>query len=222
MECIIVGCKSNHDEFDREVTGTNYIPFTETTVWYDSIIAINIDLPSGVFDTLVQVQKTIVDSIVTQNLVCNIYCSRFLFSAGVWQFLNRFWYEKTETKLLRFEDNLLWLDFVFPIRQNIVWNAYAFNINSDTVLRNVVVQFNYPAMVNGHMYDSLMEIQHQMDSTLIFKRTDVSYYAAGAGFLYRQSINIISDDPNYDYTLPIEQRIKTATKLIIKRYSYER
>ena len=219
---LLLGAFENEDDvFVQNNLGENYFPYSETSIWFDSIVSITIDMPSESFDTSIIVQKTMVDSIVDVELTTKIYCSRYILKSGTWQYFKRFWFEKSPTKLLRFEDNLIWFDLVFPIREGISWNYYGYNINSDTLLRNSIARCNYPGVVNGRMYDSLLEIYHQMDSTLIFKRTDASYYAANVGFLYRESVDIVSDDPSYDYTLPIEQRIKTATILRIKTYRNE-
>ena len=70
----------------------------------------------------------------------------------------------------------------------------------------------------GNIYDSTLVVNHHMDSTLIYKYTDQSFYVRNIGLLYREKVSIISDDPDYDYTLPIEERIKTASILKKRRY----
>jgi len=200
----------------------NYFPLYEGQEWVDSIQSIWIDSPSNVYDTTIIVKKTVVDSIVSQNSIDKVYCATYNLQNGIWLVDHVFWYELTNTQLIRFEQNMSWLDLVFPLTQGKEWNPYAYNLYSDTTLRNVVYSVDKFRYVNNLPYDSTLIIHHQMDSTLIYKYTDVSIYAYGQGLLSKQKGAIISDDPNYDYTLPIEERIKTGQFISVKRfYNYE-
>lgn len=215
-------CKSNDNEQFID-NSQSYFPLNQGKEWTDSVQRIWIDAPSNVYDTTLLVYKTIVDSIENENTTQKIYCSTYLKENESWIIDHVFWYEKTKNQLIRFEDNMMWLDLVFPLNEGKEWNPYAYSIYADTVLRNTVHSINKMKVVDNVPYDSTLTIYHQMDSTLIYKYTDVSIFAAGYGLLSKKKVSIVSDDPNYDYTLPIEERIKTAQFITVKRiYNYER
>jgi hypothetical protein len=217
----LFACK-NDDSVTYVDNSQRYFPIFEGKEWIDSIQRIWIDAPSNVYDTSIIVYKTNIDSIVEEGNAKKIYCTTYQSENGNWTVDHVFWYEMTQTQLLRFEDNMLWLDLVFPLTLGKEWNPYAYTIYSDTLLRNTVQSVNKMKVIHNVPYDSTLTIYHEMDSTLIYKYTDVSTYAAGYGFLKKDKVSIVSDDPNFDYTLPIEQRIKTAQLIRIKRvYSYE-
>ncbi len=198
-----------------------YFPLNPGSSWIDSITTIQIDAPSEIYDTLHIVQKTIVDSMLDIADTEKFYCKRFILTNDSWDLSHRFWFERDKKNLLRFEDNETWLDLVFPLYESLTWNPYVYTIYSDTTLRNEVVRVDEPLTKNGSFYNEVLVVNHQMDSTLIYKYTDQSIYAKGKGLISREKVSIISDDPNYDYTLPIEERIKTATFISIKRYYEE-
>lgn len=218
---ILSACDKN-DEIIDNVDTQNYFPLFEGKEWVDSITSTWIDSPSNVYDTTLTIQKTVVDSAVQEQSVVKYYCTVFNYENGIWVTDHVYWYELSETQLLRFEDNMTWLDLVFPLKKDKIWNSYAYNVYSDTTLRNQVHSINKTIWVDNEPYDSTLVIYHQMDSTLIYKYTDASIYAYGKGLLRKDKISIVSDDPNYDYTLPIEERIKTGQFISIKRiYNYE-
>jgi hypothetical protein len=218
---VLSACKKD-DEGTSVSNSKSYFPLSEGKEWVDSIKSIWIDSPSNVYDTTIIIQKTVVDSIISIDSKDKIYCTSYRLENESWTVDHVFWYELTNTQLIRFEDNMIWLDLVFPLTQGKEWNPYAYNIYSDTTLRNVVYEIDKFRYVNNVPYDSTLIIHHQMDSTLIYKYTEKSIYANGYGLLSKQKVAIISDDPNYDYTLPIEERIKTGQFISVKRlYNYE-
>lgn len=212
------GCKENHYETVNQ-NDALYFPLTAQSVWIDSIKRIEIDVPSAYYDTTKQTIKTIVDSIQHSSDTQKIYCTKYRYNKdnGKWETLHPYWFERTNKQLIRFENNKIYLDMVFPLSNGKIWNTYAYHILSDTSIRNTVEKINVPEIINGEYFDSTLTIHHRMDSTLIYKYTDVSKYAKNIGFLKRESVSIISDDPDYDYTLPIEERIKKATFITTKR-----
>lgn len=197
-----------------------YHPMQAGMVWIDSVTQITIDDPSGVYDTLYWVEKTVVDSLQTNDELQRFYCTNYLFdtSASRWIIDHIFWYEKSKNALLKFEQNNIWLELVFPLYKNTSWNYYAYSTLADTAIRSSVYEVDQLNNILGNIYDSTLVVHHHMDSTLIYKYTDQSFYVRNIGFLYREKVSIISDDPDYDYTLPIEERIKTASILKKRRY----
>ncbi len=199
----------------------HYYPLNEGGFWIDSITRIQIDAPSEIYDTIHIIQKTVIDSLNSESGTEKFYCTRFILTNDSWDLSHRFWFERDQKKLIRFEQNETWLDLVFPLYEALTWNPYVYTIYSDTTLRNEVVTVDKPLTKNGNFYNEVLVVNHQMDSTLIYKYTDQSIYAKGKGLISREQVSIVSDDPNYDYTLPIEERIKTATFISIKRYYEE-
>lgn len=219
---LIASCDRDSNDFVQSKNGM-YFPLQNGMAWYDSVTHISIDAPSGIYDTAKFLKQTIIDSIVPEVGIDKIYCSQYIFDnqLNYWAFQHRYWYELSTKKLIRFEQNEIWQDFVFPLHEGLEWNLYAYGVYSDTLVRNRVAKIDISGFVNNTFYDSILEVQHHMDSTLVYKHTDKSIYAAGVGFIKRKFVSIVSDDPNYDYTLPIESRIKTATILVTKRYYYD-
>ncbi|MFO7863089.1 MAG: hypothetical protein R6U85_03735 [Salinivirgaceae bacterium] len=216
---LAIACTDNKSNDAPQIDyGYAYFPLHQGYTWIDEVTHINIDSPSEVYDTINYAVKTVVDSVATYPEYEKFYCTRYRKSSNAqWVLEHVFWFERYEKKLLRFDQNEVWLDMVFPLYESLSWNPFAYNVYSDTSARNTVYRKDIFNMINGEPYDSTLVIHHQMDSTLVYKYTDRSFYGSGVGFLYRESVNIISDDPNYDYTLPIEERIKTATIILTKR-----
>ncbi len=197
-----------------------YYPLQEGMVWIDSLTQITIDDPSGVYDTLNWIEKTVVDSSRSNDNVEWYYCTNYLYDTALdtWSRDHIFWYEKSDDGLLKFEQNQIWLELVFPLNRNTSWNYYSYTTLSDTTIRSTVYEIDQLNNIEGNIYDSTLNVHHHMDSTLIYKYADESFYAKNVGLLFREKVTIISDDPDYDYTLPIEERIKTASIKKQKRY----
>jgi hypothetical protein len=212
------GCTDKTTEAPQIDYGYPYFPLHADYAWVDEVTHISIDAPSEVYDTINYSIKTVVDSVASFPKYERFYCTRYRQNSNAqWVLEHVFWFEKWEKKLLRFDQNEIWLDMVFPLYEALSWNSFAYSVYSDTSARNTVYRKDAFCMVNQQPFDSTLIIHHQMDSTLVYKYTDRSFYGRGVGFLYRESVSIISDDPNYDYTLPIEERIKTATIILTKR-----
>lgn len=211
-------CQDDGDELSS-LGGEAYYPLRTGMVWVDSMTKINIDAPIGLYDTIKWVEKTTVDSISQASGKEKIYCTNYFYDTTLekWTLDHVYWFERDDVSLIRFEQNLISLDMVFPLKEGTSWNTYAYSVQSDTSIRTVVNEINQPRSIKGEMYDSALVLHHHIDSTLIYKYTNKSYYAKNIGLIYWDQVKIISDDPDFDYTLPIEERIKTATFIKQKR-----
>lgn len=220
LVAIITACNNDIDQPEFEAPDYLYFPLYKGLEWIDSIVQIHIDAPIGLNDTSRIVTKTIVDSVeAIAEFDTNFYCTTYKYDTASqsWDFQNRFWFNRTRTKLIEHNDNISMLRLVYPLNIGTEWNPYVYTVNSDTALRNTVTSIDQPATLNSHSYDSTMTVLHQDDSTLIYVYRQKSIYVRNLGKVRYEQTSILSDDPNYDYTLPIEERIKIGNFTTLKR-----
>jgi hypothetical protein len=218
---VFIGCDNSIDQPELKAPDYNYFPLYEGLEWIDSIRQIHIDDPVGVYDTIFYLTKTTIDSIeAVAEFDTNFYCTKYRFDTASqsWNFQNRFWFNRTRTKLLEHDENVTMLRLVFPLSLGTQWNPYSYTVYSDTSLRDMVIAIDNPVLIHGMHFDSTMTVMHQNDSTLIYKYVEKSIFAYNLGKVNYEFISILSDDPNYDFTLPIEEKIKIGDFITLNRY----
>ena len=219
---IAVSCKK-----DSEFTGNfgyDYIvdQVGAYTVYHVDSIIYN-DFTGEVTDTSFELKEVIVEEFI-DNLGRNAQrLERYRRAIGdtEWEVFRSFYIVKGERNAERIEENLRYINFVFPAKVNSTWagNRFINAVENNKFLANWEYEFtsvDVPLSQNGIDYSNTATIILRDNETAIEKIYAKEIYAKGVGMIYKEWWHLetqnISDKPWED---------KAEAGFILKMYAIE-
>jgi hypothetical protein len=208
---LLAGCE-NKSDVPFPPNHSVYFPFFEGQVQRFAVRQITIDAPLNYFDTVEYDLLVIPDSILhsqtttlghytlLKDAVTPVPIGRLVreISFPVGSYTENY----GKCRLVK---------CLLPIREAMTWNSRSYCVNSDSVALSTIGKAHVPRMINGVLYDSVLHIVHNYDSSLIHLKVQQEIWAAGFGLIYSEVTEISSNTPNLDFTKPIRERIVTGT-----------
>lgn len=124
-----------------------------------------------------------------------------------------------EKKIQVVENNIRYTKLIFPVQKNASWNGNALNTLGEWLYNYKYVDVK--ENVGGVPLEKVLQVIQRDDATLINKQFYAEKYAKGIGLVYREIMDITSN--NVQPGVPIEQRIENGViyKQVLYRYGYE-
>lgn len=97
------------------------------------------------------------------------------------------------------EENVCFVKLAFPIKESQIWNGHA--KNTLPARDYSYTFFDFPRTIGGVVYDSVLEVKHREDLSLITDSVSNEKYARNVGLIYKRYIAIDSQ-PDPDWSLP--------------------
>lgn len=213
----ISSCQKETLDVDKaSEMGYDYVPIVKDSYRIFNIEQITIDAEIGKFDTLrYQLKEVLVDTIYSTQTDSQTYkIEQFTRtdSTKIWDIKNVYKVVKSNTNYIRFEENVPIVSMVFPVKYGQTWNINRYNTldEKETTLEAVDKQDTSGAFIFPKVVSS---IQADYES-LIDKQYEIEKYARGVGLVYKQQIDVESQ--NYgnvvvDMSKPIMKRITKGT-----------
>jgi hypothetical protein len=188
---------------------------------YD-VTEITIDKASELYDTNYYHIKEIIDTGYVDSLSLKSFkVKRYVrvSSTEQWAIKDIWSVNLTEKSAEKTEENVRFVKLRFPAKINLTWNGNIYN-NFDAQ-QYEITGIDEPQQILGFSFDSVLTVTQKADSNIIKKEYHVEKYAKNLGLIYKEQTDISSQE--VDITKPIEERITTATILIMKinAFGYE-
>lgn len=188
-----------------------YFPINESHVQYYEVTEINIDAPLEIYDTTVYYLKIVADSIYYKGDTLYGNYSRWKSPIGE----NNYVVQGREVRELKSpvgyyiekRDNCRKIKARLPLRLTDKWNPNIYCISSTTTRLSEIKALDIPKQIEGLVYDSVVHVVNQYDSSLIHLDIQQEYYAVDFGMLYYEQTTIVSNSADLDFTLPIRERV---------------
>ena len=103
------------------------------------------------------------------------------------------------------------------MRMSARWNPNIYCISSDSTELSEIKALDVPKMINGQLFDSVVHIINQYDSSLVHLDVKQEYYALGVGLIYSEETRIVSNSADLDFTKPIRERIVVGQMIEIRQ-----
>lgn len=200
--------------------GIRYFPLDSSVSITYRHTEITIDKPVNRYDTVeYYVRETIVESfidetgnrayVIEQQFSNDIGQNYFASSRYIAQVFNQ--------AAFVVKDNIRTVIIRFPAQINKTWNLNAFNTLDQLIVS--ISSIDAPFTYDRFEFDSVLVITHKADSSLIHKNLEKEIFAAGIGLVYRENIQLNSQEVIPQ--VPVENRITTGTinKTAIVDYS---
>jgi hypothetical protein len=221
----LIGCSDSLVTPQKE--GSDYKFFYPVEIGrsyiYD-VSFIEIDAPSGFYDTSYYQLKVNFDSYFIDNLGDSaVKIERYFQNdeSPNWTVLD-VWYANLYIDELHIvEENNRYVKLKNPIKIGNEWDGNKYNITDTLNLFNYSIISINDMSIEGVIYDSVLTVLQRNDSSLIDKILYQEMYAKDLGLVYKEITNINSQNPNIN--IPIEERITTGTiyKMSLISYSDE-
>lgn len=188
--------------FDNE-----YFPITIGNWVSYQIQEINIDVVSGVNDTISYQIKEVVESMV-ENLdeYKSFRLERYFRynDSEEWTILNIWQIRQYARRIHKIEDNIEYIRLITPVIEHDEWNGNTYNHLDD---EECFVKSINDTLINNQN-ESVAYIVHQDLSSLIDKKFSEEQYAKDIGLIQKTIIDI---ELNIDPNLPWEQKVTKGT-----------
>ncbi len=191
-----------------------YYPVNKGNTKIYQVQEIIIDKPSGVTDTINFQQKEVINGEIT-DINGNRWQKTEVYKRSTdglsWKFDHVYTIMRSTYEAQWLEDNIKRVKLIFPLKLYNSWDGNRYN-QEDTlkIHRYIVTKLHEPYTIGDLFFDSTLHVSQKADSSLIHKDIAFEKYAAGIGLILKKEIYLVSDEPDFDPTVPIEQRITTA------------
>ncbi len=193
-------CEESSIMLDESNVGFEYYPVEQGKFWLYRVDSTLVPGPTmDNFTSTSFIREEITDSFINSQGDTTFILQRSISDTrdGVFRTTDRWTIEKTESTVIRVEENLQFLKIVFPVTRGDVWQGNRFDERTtETVAQNIVEVYkawesevlNKAAMINanGVAYTDVLEIQHADFETEIELRQAKEYYAPGVGMILRE------------------------------------
>ncbi|HOE04612.1 MAG TPA: hypothetical protein PLZ52_05305 [Bacteroidales bacterium] len=216
------GCSNEPPEpVEADYTGIQYFPLDTVLIRYYDVVEIVIDKPVSRYDTLRYRLKETYTGSFTDNTGHTAYIAeRSICPEGNSNFeISDVWTAQIyEQAAFAVEENLRFVKIRFPVSEGKSWNGNLFNTSAEKTY--FITNPNRSFTVNGMIFDSTLTVMHEADSSLIHKNYSREVYASHIGLIYKQQININSQEVIPQ--IPVDDRITTGTIYyqILTGYTY--
>lgn len=175
-----------------------------------------IDAPVSRFDTThYQLKEVISDTflIISKDEIVYIL-KRFTRDKNdtSWRESNQWTITKSNSFLVRTEENIPYISLVFPPELNKQWDRNARNTLG--YHPSQITSFNVPDTIGTNIFDSTLTVMVRDDENLVNKQHESYVYARGVGLVAKTYINIESQSTKtkpVDISLPIMKRVTKGT-----------
>lgn len=182
---------------------------TNSTLIY-KVTAITINKPSNFYDTSTYFLKERIDIQFIDNendTAYRIERSKRYTTDEKWQ-ISDIWEAKlTNNTAEKVEENQRLIKMVFPIKKDFTWNI---NRKNDLPAKNVTINsINDNYIFNNQQLDSCVNVRWNNSDSIINLQVKNEKYARNIGLVYKDSINVYSDEVIIG--VPILQRVTKGT-----------
>jgi hypothetical protein len=217
-------CKK--DEFEKPFDpGKNYYPFVQGNyIEYEVDSIAFVQLPT--VDTVIKKLriKVVMDSLYSDaegRPSMRIVRYRKDISNGtspdslVWVIQDVWTSSKTASFAEQTEENVPFVKLVFPVAKSKEWNGNSRNTlgPQNYTYQNVDV----PENSNGIPFDSVLTVNQKFSSSAIAYSSEIEKYARGVGMIFKESVNVFSQNVN---GLSVLDRIESGIVYRMKIISY--
>ncbi|MCX6295985.1 MAG: hypothetical protein NTX97_07955, partial [Bacteroidetes bacterium] len=125
---------------------------------------------------------------------------------------------RTVTTAEKVEENVRYIKLAFAVKEGQTWNGNAQNTNDP--LNYSYQFFDLPRTIGGVAFDSVLQVNQQIESSIFFQKQYIEKYAKRTGLVYKQVIDVDSQ-PNPAFTpsqlatfnaIPILQRVTSGVQ----------
>ncbi len=177
---------------------------------------LTIDAPLNIYDTIEFYFTLTTDTVTTAEKISGFYFITYNTPNRPIETMIRE-IDKATGFYTETHNNCRKLKALLPISKTRQWNPNLFCFWLESQQKSKVEKAHTPWIFNGTAVDSTVHILHQYDSSLIHLKLYREIYGTGYGLLFSEEINILSNDPNLDFSIPIRQRITSGTIKIVEQ-----
>ena len=217
----ITAC-NNKTEQPNPPNHSTYFPFYRNEVQYFEVKEISIDAPLNIYDTTIYTLSIVTDSLFNSGDT-TVGHYTLLKGDSVKTPIGRLVRELSSPVGSYIENwnNCRVVKSLLPIKNGASWNSQIYCITSDSNEFSKIITAHTPSTIDSRFYDSTFKVVHSYDSSLIHLKANQEIWAAGYGLIYSEKVDIISNNPNLDFTIPIRQRIEMGTIFEMQRKMFE-
>lgn len=201
-----------------QLAGINYYPLITGTYVDYQVTEITIDKESNYYDTAVYQLRQLIDINYLDNENDTTYrIERHIATTSQSFEISDIWAAKISNKQAQIiEENIRYVKIRFPVEIDKIWNGNIYNLIDEQSYQ--ITELNTSIEINSFVFDSVLTVTQENDSSIIHKNFCQEKYAMGIGLIYKEMIHLNSQEPQID--IPIEDRITTGTiyKQIITNY----
>ncbi len=197
---LLSSCEENSIILDDSEAGFEYYPVEIGNFWLYKVDSTLV--PGFRMDKITStsfIREEITDSFLNSQGDTTFILQRSISETrdGTYSFTDRWTIEKTETNLIRVEENLQFLKIIFPVMRGDIWQGNRFDERTEVTVAQQSMRpykeweyevLNKAAVIsaNGTDYNDVLEIQQANFETEIELRQSKEYYAPGVGMILRE------------------------------------
>lgn len=207
---VLLSCKK--DKISDARIDYSYFPLDTTSWIIYKVKEISIDSLVNKYDTSEYYVKEIISGKYQNSTGDEMYrIERYTRTndSSAWVIKDVWNAELTPKAAYKTEENIRYIKLVFPANYGYKWDGNAYN-NLDPQ-QYEITDIDIPDSLNSLSFDSVLTVTQDCDSSLLHKDYTYEKFAKHIGLIERYLINVTSDISFYGTSLPIEQRITTAT-----------
>jgi len=197
--CILSGCEDNVINPSDMPNGEHYYPVSIGNYWVYRVDSTLVLGTGNYKESTSYIREELESSFVNPNGDTSYIIQRSASrtQAGPYNFTDRWTLEKTNTELVRFEENLQFLKMIFPINVGDMWDGNRFDQKTKVFVGQeeveVYLEWDYATLsdndahtINNIEYEDVLEIQQANYETDTETRVSTEYYAPNVGMIYRK------------------------------------
>ncbi len=204
-----LSCNNNLPEAPKLNYDYNYFPLTDGQ-WSEYFVTnINIDAPSGIYDTSrYYIRQSVIGNFINNNndTIFEILCQQKNGNTYVIQCVNTVMY--SNNLIIETQDNIKYVKINLPVYNGKTWNGNIYNHTDTLNLYSFrVLSTDVPYQNNYYSFDSVITIEQRNKVSVVDKVYFEEKYARNIGLIYCSKTDIVSQGEQLDPSLPIEKRI---------------
>lgn len=190
---VAVSCKKDTDDFKVDLD-YDYIvnEIGAYTIYHVDSVVYN-DFTGVITDTSIEMKEVIVENFTDNLGRAAQRVERYKRAIGEteWELFRTFYIVKDKRFAERIDENLRYINFVFPAKENITWegNRYIKAVDNNKFLANWDYKYtsvDVPETIKGKIYPETATILLRDNETVIEKIYAKEIYAKGVGMIYKE------------------------------------
>lgn len=220
---VTVSCKKDSDEFKPDLSSEYIVNQIGAFVVYHVDSTVYNDFTDEVTRSLFEMKEVVAEDFI-DNLGRNAQrIERYKRAIGdsTWNLNRTYYIVKNKTNSERIEENLRFINFVFPAKENITWSGNRFinTTGNNKYLENWDYKFTsvgIPQTIKGLVFPETATIILRDNETVIEKVFAKEIYAKGVGMVYKEWWHL---ETQKDFEKPWEEKAEKG--YIIKMSAIE-
>ena len=202
----------------------NYFPITVGTYVEYDVNKIDVDIEVGKKDTSFYHIREVIDATFIDNEGREtLKIKRYRKNTGKteWLIKDVWTANRTTTNSQRVEENVRYMNLIFPVEKNESWNRNVFNSLGEVMVSYTLV--DVPETIGLLSYDSVLTVTKNVDPpNLLGSSSRVEKHASGVGMVYLKDLEIIKKSVSTETSVTYIDNIYRETIMTATAFGKEK